>query len=77
MFKKIIAWPLAWGLFWIGHIVSFTVTNGWLGGITYRFYNWFMFASVTCQDWAGLQGPWSEPEPTDEDTVTDDTHTAA
>jgi len=78
MFKKIIAWPLAWGLFWIGHIISRTlVTNGWLGSITYPVYNWFMFASVTVQDWSGLAGPWKDPEPTDEETIPDDTHTVA
>jgi hypothetical protein len=60
--KKVIAYPVAWGLFWTGHVVSYTLRVGALA-FFYPLYNWLMCRSSDVQDWAGLKGPWGPPEP--------------
>lgn len=59
--KKVIAWPLMWSLFWLGHGVS-RIMVGRLGHL-YPLYNWLMLKSSELQDWSGLKGPWG-PEVT-------------
>jgi hypothetical protein len=55
--KKIIAWPLAWSLYWAGDIISKPLNyfNWWW---LYPVYNNLMCASFVVQDWAKLNGPW-------------------
>lgn len=56
--KKVIAWPLVWGLFWTGHAVSYALRVDWLAWL-YPVYNNLMLGSSAVQDWAGLDKPWS------------------
>lgn len=58
--KKAVAWPVAWALFWSGHLVSKLLY--FEPGVTaYPLYNWLMCRSSDVQDWAGLSGPWEKP----------------
>jgi hypothetical protein len=60
--RKIIAWPLAHGLYHIGHLFSIIVVrdgNGaawrcWWNVVAYHIYNWCMTKSLDINDWAGL-----------------------
>lgn len=58
--KKIIAWPVAWALYWVGDLMcrplhTDVIGNGpeWLADIFYRPYNWLMLLSCDVQDWGG------------------------
>lgn len=57
--RKLIAWPAAYGLFWIGHWVSKLLMHyDWTYTYAaFRAYQWAMGASADLQDWAGLAGP--------------------
>lgn len=64
MMRKAIAWPVAWTLFWFGHLISrcllhhdWTFTHA-----AFNTYQWAMGASLDLQDWAGLAGPWEPVE---------------
>lgn len=56
--KKIVAWPVSWALYWLGHLTSKPMhwTYGyWL----YPVYNRLMIWSVDAQDWGKVpNGPW-------------------
>lgn len=58
--KKIIGWPLAWGLFWLGDLISkpmyYLEFMAWL----YPVYNALMSWSSDIQDWAQLDSPWNK-----------------
>lgn len=57
--KKVVAWVLAWSLFYLGHYVSYTLRYDWSFTHTaYRLYQWSMCMSADVQDSAGLKGPW-------------------
>ncbi|PPD52545.1 MAG: hypothetical protein CTY12_06280 [Methylotenera sp.] len=64
--KKIIGWPLAWGLFWLGDLVSkpmyYIECMAWL----YPLYNALMSWSSHIQEWAKLESPWGEPTHSDD-----------
>ncbi len=54
--KKLIAYPLAWGLFYLGDFISNTkIFNE---GSFYNLYNWCMIKSSEIQDWGELNSPW-------------------
>lgn len=52
--KKVIAWPIAEGLYWLGHLVSRPMYRwdsfAWL----YPAYNNLMLWSLRVNDWGGL-----------------------
>jgi hypothetical protein len=60
--KYAVAWPLSWGLFYVGagaSWVMFFIEH--TGPYLYPLYNWSLVASVRVQDWADLPdgyGPW-------------------
>ena len=56
--RKLIAWPLAWALYGIGHAVSKCISKR--TGFLYPVYNWAMVLSANVSDWAGLD-VWGEP----------------
>jgi len=57
--RAIVAWPVSWTLFWIGHFVSVVNRQEFMGEVSlYPVYNWLMIKSGDVQDWAGLNGPW-------------------
>ena len=65
MIRKIIGWPAAWALYWLGDLVSrplqFDSVDDWpewVCDVFYRPYNWFMCNSMHVQVWAELDGPW-------------------
>ena len=57
MLKKIIALPLSYILFWIGHLTSMLLTKF---PSLYCLYDWAMCNSVMIQEWAGLEKPWNK-----------------
>jgi hypothetical protein len=61
--KKIIAWPLCWGLFIFGdlmcRLIHVTPERLYISGM-YQLYNKPMLWSVRLNDWAGLS-LWSKP----------------
>lgn len=63
--KKVIAWPVAWALFWMGdmvcrplHLDSVDRWPQWLVDAIYGAYNRLMQASSDVQEWGGLSAPW-------------------
>jgi hypothetical protein len=63
--KKLIAWPLAWACYWLGHAVSRPLAWWdmwqWVHDALYVPYTFFMMRSVAFQGWAGGDGsrwPW-------------------
>jgi hypothetical protein len=50
--RKLIGWPTSWALYWIGHVVSFSVERFDRG---YPLYNWCMGRSLMVNDWAALK----------------------
>ncbi|CAB3730205.1 hypothetical protein LMG22037_05515 [Paraburkholderia phenoliruptrix] len=60
--KRVIGWPIAWALFWIGHVLSRPlIWWHWadcLAPVLYPAYSRCMLASSDVQDWAGTKGPW-------------------
>jgi hypothetical protein len=58
--RKILAWPLAWALFWAGDIASRAFLRHDATAFMYPVYNRLMAASCDVQDWADLSGPWSK-----------------
>jgi len=56
--KKSIGYILSWTLYWLGNLVSkpmHYIDWWWL----YPVYNNLMRASLSVQDWAKIDGPWS------------------
>ena len=62
--KRAIGWLLSWLLYYLGDIVSRTITNrqAWL----YPLYNWLMWKSTRSQDWGGGAGAWLPAKQKDE-----------
>lgn len=50
-----IGWVVSQALFWLGHLVSKTITNRI--AIMYPLYNWLMSKSCQVSDWSGA-GVW-------------------
>jgi hypothetical protein len=72
--KLIVAWPLSWFCFWVGHFYSVLLRwdNKYWVAFWYPAYNGFMIESSIIQDWAGgtKYFPWSqvaEGDPKSED----------
>lgn len=58
--RKVLALPLAYALFWVGHLVSRVFLRYDATAFMYPIYNRLMVASCDVQDWADLPGPWSK-----------------
>jgi hypothetical protein len=60
--KKIVAWPITWALFWIGHVLSklMELSDDGLPWRLYPAYNKLMTYSFIVQIWGGLKSPWKE-----------------
>ena len=57
--RKIVAWPLCWSLYWLGHWVSKPMN--WCDFLArlYPVYNRLMIWSGNIQDWGQVKsGPW-------------------
>jgi hypothetical protein len=52
--RKVIGWPVAWGLFWLGDLVSKPMERFDLW-MLYSTYNWLMGRSYAVSEWAGLE----------------------
>lgn len=66
MSRRFIGWIAAWTLYGLGHMVS-RLLSWWdwadfMAPILYPAYNRCMLASSDVQDWAGIKGPWEQPE---------------
>lgn len=58
--KKIIGVVPAWGLYYIGDFTCKIMIKLEFNFL-FKMYNWCMVKSGDIQDWAELEGPWSEP----------------
>ena len=58
--KKIVAFPLTWLLYGIGHLVSKLLFIPKCPEFIYNLYSTLMIWSSDVQDWAGLSSPWSD-----------------
>lgn len=56
--KKLYGWVMAWGLYWVGDLVSKPMCWCDLFAYAYPFYNWLMLKSADYQDEYDLAGPW-------------------
>ena len=67
MLKKIVAWPVAQALFWLGHGVSL-VFEKWdsTAGVLYPVYNNLMLWSADVDRW-GNAGVWDKVNPRDDE----------
>lgn len=66
--RTVVAWPLAWGLFWLGHATSRVFLRFDATAFMYPVYSRLMCASLDLQEWAGGEGslwPWQHPTPPD------------
>lgn len=64
--KYVIAWPIAWTLYGIGHAIARTIMNhGWVGAQFYPIYNRLMISSCSWSDWGGM-GIWGDLEMVDD-----------
>ncbi|SHL42450.1 hypothetical protein SAMN05216428_102362 [Nitrosospira sp. Nsp11] len=63
--KYIIAWPIGWTLYWLGHAASKVLEASWgdkyewWADIFYPLYNRLMIWSYLLSDWAQL-GIWGD-----------------
>ncbi len=57
--KKIVGWPLTWGLYYMGNFTSNYIMN-WFPR-AYLLYSKLMVWSLSVQEWSGLERPWREP----------------
>ena len=78
--KKIIGWPVAWALFWLGHFWSKPLEWSWPKMLNaedeeYRWVSWYvnfwyypysrlMHGSVIVNDWGGLD-LWQKADPSE------------
>lgn len=69
--KKIIAYPITWGLYYIGDFTSKIISKfdypEWICEIGWNIYNSAMINSLLVQDWAKLSKPWETPKDDDLD----------
>lgn len=56
--KKLIAYPLTWGLFYLGVFISNVRLLD--KGNFYNLYSWCMIKSSEIQDWGKLNSPWKD-----------------
>lgn len=58
MIKRMIAFPVSWMLFGIGHAVSYLLQWKYTFFV-YPIYTWHMLKSYDVQEWGDVQrGPW-------------------
>ena len=56
--RKLIAWPAAWALFWLGFMVARPIRRWECMSRLYQTYTHLMVWSMRVQDWGGLASPW-------------------
>jgi hypothetical protein len=57
LMRLILAWPVSWLLFWLGHVVGLIMLIPGLH-VLYAIYNRCMLASFWVQNWGTGPGPW-------------------